>query len=155
MGYGELRSSISVNNPANTRFLEITVSNHDAYLAKKIVDQLADVSAKSMAEVMDTQAPNIMDYGQIPSGPSSPSLVKNSIIGAMIGFIIACGIIIVTYLMNDSIKTSEDIERYLGINTLGLIPMEEGVSKRKTHGRDATRKGRHRSHRKKRNQDGE
>ena len=44
------------------------------------------------------------------------------------------------YLLNDSIKTSEDIEKYLGINTLGLIPLEEGVSKRKTHGRDATAK---------------
>ncbi|MCR5543309.1 MAG: polysaccharide export protein [Eubacterium sp.] len=155
MSYGELKKSISVNNPANTRFLEITVSNNDAYLAKKIVDELADVSAKSMAEVMDTQAPNIMDYGQIPASPSSPSLIKNSIIGALIGFIIACGIIIVTYLMNDSIKTTEDIERYLGINTLGLIPLEEGVSKRRTHGRDATRKNRHRSRGKKREQDGE
>ena len=155
MSYGELKNSISVNNPANTRFLEITVSNNDAYLAKKIVDELADVSAKSMAEVMDTQAPNIMDYGQIPASPSSPSLIKNSIIGALIGFIIACGIIIVTYLMNDSIKTSEDIEKYLGINTLGLIPLEEGVSKKKTHGRDETSKARRRAHRKKRNQDGE
>ena len=140
MNYNQLRSSISVNNPANTRFLEVTVSNHDAFLAKKIVDELADVSAKSMAEVMDTQAPNIMDYGQVPTSPSSPSLVKNAIIGALLGFILACGIIIVMYLMNDSIKTSEDIEKYLGINTLGLVPLEEGVSKRKTHGRDATRK---------------
>ena len=155
MSYGELKGSISVNNPANTRFLEITVSNHDAYLAKKIVDELANVSAKSMAEVMDTQAPNIMDYGQIPAGPSSPSLLKNSVIGALIGFIIACGLIVVTYLMNDSIKTSEDIEKYLGINTLGLIPLEEGVSKKKTHGRDETSKARRKAHRKKRNQDGE
>ena len=146
MSYGELSRNIAVNNPTNTRFLEITVSNHDAYLSKKIVDELADVSAERMAEVMETQAPNIMDYGQVPDGPSSPNLIKNSIIGAMIGFIIACGIIVVLYLLNDSIKTSEDIERYLGINTLGLIPLEEGVSKRKTHGRDATAKKSHKHH---------
>ncbi|SNU06277.1 Capsular polysaccharide biosynthesis protein [Lachnospiraceae bacterium] len=138
MSYGELSSNITVNNPSNTRFLEITVSTHDAYLSKKIVDELADVSAERMAEVMETQAPNIMDYGQVPDGPSSPNLIKNSIIGAMIGFIIACGIIVILYLLNDSIKTSEDIEKYLGLNTLGLIPLEEGVSKRKTHGRDET-----------------
>ena len=139
MGYGELKSNVSVNNPANTRFLEITVNSGDAYLSKKIVDELADVSAERMAEVMETQAPNIMDYGQIPNSPSSPNLIKNSIIGAMIGFIIAAGIIIVIYLLNDSIKTSEDVERFLGLNTLGLIPLDEGVSKRKTHGHDPSR----------------
>lgn len=142
MSYGELRESVSVNNPSNTRFLEITVSNHDAYLAKKIVDELADVSAERMAEVMETQAPNIMDYGQIPESPSSPSLIKNSMIGAMLGFILICGIIVVMHLMNDTIRTSEDVEKYLGINTLGMIPLEEGVSKRRTHGKDATAKKR-------------
>ena len=146
MTVGELRENVTVNNPANTRFLEITVSNNDSYLAKKIVDELADVSAERMAEVMETQAPNIMDYGQIPENPSSPNLIKNSMIGAILGFIVACGIIVVMYLMNDTIKTSDDVEKYLGINTLGMIPLEEGVSKRKTHGKDATakQKGKHR-----------
>ena len=138
MTYGELKENISVNNPTNTRFLEITVSDHDAYLAKKIVDELADVSAERMAEVMETQAPNIMDYGQIPVSPSSPSLIKNAMIGGMLGFIVACGIIIVLYLLNDTIKTPEDVEKYLGLNTLGVIPLEEGVSKRKTRGKDST-----------------
>lgn len=142
--YGELKSNITVTNPTNTRFLEITVSNHDAYLAKKITDELADVSSEMMATVMDTEKPNIMDYGQIPAGPSSPSLVKNAAIGGMLGFIIFAAIVIITYLLNDSIHTSEDIERYLGINTLGSIPLEEGVSKRKTRGRDATHRRRRR-----------
>ena len=148
MSYGELRANITVNNPTNTRFLEITVNSHDAYLSKKIVDELADVSSARMAEVMETQAPNIMDYGQIPNSPSSPSLIKNSIIGAMIGFIIMCGIIVVMYLLNDTIRTTEDIERYLGLNTLGLIPLEEGVSKRRTHGKDSTVKKRFRAEQK-------
>lgn len=142
--YGELKQNISVTNPTNTRFLEITVSNHDAYLAKKITDELADVSSEMMATVMDTEKPNIMDYGQIPAGPSSPSLVKNAAIGGMLGFIIFAAIVIVTYLLNDSIHTSEDIEKYLGINTLGSIPLEEGVSKRKTRGKDATHRRRRR-----------
>jgi hypothetical protein len=43
-------------------------------------------------------------------------------------------------MMNDSIKTTDDVEKYLGINVLGLIPLEEGVSKRKTHGKDKTGK---------------
>ncbi len=141
MSYEELKGSITVNNPTNTRFLEITVSNHDAFLAKKIVDEVADVSAERMAEVMETQEPNIMDYGQIPDHPSEPSLIKNSVIGALIGFVVICGILTILYILNDSIKTTDDIEKYLGIETLGLIPLADGTSKRRSHGKDkATRK---------------
>ena len=58
----------------------------------------------------------------------------------VLGFVVICGIIIVLYLMNDGIHTSDDVERYLGLNTLGLIPLEEGVSKKRTHGRDEVHK---------------
>ena len=32
--------------------------------------------------------------------------------------------------------TTEDVEKYLGMNTLGIIPLEEGVSKKGTRGHD-------------------
>ena len=136
MSYDTLKGQISVNNPDNTRFLELTVKNNDAYLAKKIVDELTNVSVKKTAEVMETEPPNIMDYGQLPESPIAPSMKKNGIIGGLLGLVLACAIIIIRYMMNDSIKNGEDVERYLGLNVLGMIPLEEGVSKRKTHGHD-------------------
>ena len=87
---------------------------------------------------MDTEPPNIMDYGQLPDAPVAPSMKKNGIIGGLLGFVLACAIIILRYMMNDSIKTGEDVEKYLSLNVLGMIPLEEGVSKRKTHGHDRT-----------------
>ncbi len=140
MSFTQLRGSIAINNPTDTRFLEITVTNSDAFLAKKIVDKLTDVSVDKMESVMDTDKPSIMDYGHVSQSPASPSLTKNTVIGGMLGFVVICGIIIVLYLMNDGIHTSDDVERYLGLNTLGLIPLEEGVSKKRTRGRDEVHK---------------
>ena len=134
--YESLKGKISVNNPDNTRFLELTVKDTDAYLAKKIVDELTNVSVAKTAEVMETDPPNIMDYGQVADKPIAPSMKKNGIIGGLLGLVLACAIIILQYMMNDSIKTGEDVERYLNLNVLGMIPLEEGVSKRKTHGHD-------------------
>ncbi len=141
MSTNELISNITVENPTNSRFLKITVQNHDARMAKTIVDRISDVSKDQMGEIMETQGPNILDYGHIPETPTSPSLTKNAMIGAVLGFVLAAAIIIVIYLMNDAIQTTEDVEKYLGMNTLGLIPLEEGVSKRSTrgHDRDAAR----------------
>lgn len=136
MTYDEFVRNVSVDNPTNTRFIYITVRNHDAYMAKTIVDKLTDVSAERMGTIMETQPPNVADYGHVPEHQTSPSLTRNALLGAIVGFILAAAIIIVLHLMNDAIQTTEDVEKYLGINTLGLIPLEEGVSKRGTRGHD-------------------
>lgn len=134
--YEELQKKISVENRSDTRVLDITVRDHDAARAKKIVDNLSDVSREMMENIMETQAPNVIAYGQVPDRPASPSLVKNAVVGGLLGLLIICAIIIIRYLANDSIRTSEDVEKYLGLNTLGLVPLEEGTSRRRTHGRD-------------------
>ena len=136
MTYEQFVGSVSIDNPTNTRFIYITVNNHDAYMAKTIVDKLTDVSAERMGTIMETEPPNVADYGHIPEHQTSPSLTKNAIIGALLGFILSVACILVIYLMNDAIQTTEDVEKYLGINTLGLIPLEEGISKRGTRGHD-------------------
>ncbi len=136
MTYEQFVANVSVENPANTRFIYITVNHHDAYMAKTIVDKLTDVSAERMGTIMETEKPNVADYGHIPEHQTSPNVTKNSLIGAVLGFVFSAGIILVLHLMNDAINTTEDVERYLGMNTLGIIPLEEGVSKRGTRGHD-------------------
>jgi capsular polysaccharide biosynthesis protein len=48
----------------------------------------------------------------------------------MVGIVLTSLITLITYMMNDSIKTTEDIEKYLGMTTLGIIPIEEGANKK-------------------------
>ncbi len=136
MSYNEFVDNVTVDNPTNTRFIYVTVNHHDAYMAKTIVDKLTEVSVERMGSIMETQPPNIADEGHIPETPVSPNLAKNALIGAFAGFVLAIGAIVVLHLMNDAIQTTEDVEKYLGMNTLGLIPLEAGVSKRGTRGRD-------------------
>jgi capsular polysaccharide biosynthesis protein len=136
MTYEQFVSTVSVSNPTGTRFIFITVNNHDPYMAKTIVDKLTDVSAERMGTVMETQQPSVADYGNLAEHPTSPSLTKNALIGAILGFVLSAGVITVLYLLDDSIHTSEDVEKYLGMNTLGLIPLAEGTSKKATRGHD-------------------
>ena len=136
MSYEQFVANVTVENPTNTRFIYITVNNTDAYMAKTIVDKLADVSAERMGTIMETDPPNVADYGHIPENQTSPNVTKNALLGAIIGLVGCVGIILVLHLMNDAIHTTEDVEKYLGLNTLGLIPLEEGVSKKGTRGHD-------------------
>jgi capsular polysaccharide biosynthesis protein len=127
----ELIDMITVNTPENTRILEIEVRNPDAYVAKQLADAIAEVSAERMVSVMEMEKANIVEPGNLPLEPSSPNIKKNVIIGGIIGVFLSALCIILIYILNDSLKSAEDVERYLGLNTLGAIPMEEGVTKKK------------------------
>ncbi|MHB8130882.1 MAG: YveK family protein [Mobilitalea sp.] len=129
MTYEEMVEIISISNPSNTRILEITAEYPDAFLAKNIVDEFATVSANRIATIMDSEEPTIVEEGYVSPTPASPNTKKNIIIGGLIGAFLAAGIIIVLHLMDDTIKTAEDVEKYLGLSTLGLIPIESGAAK--------------------------
>lgn len=74
---------------------------------------------------MDLEAVNVVDTADIPDEKASPSLSKNGIIGGLLGVIIATAIILIVYLTNDTIKSQEDVEKYLQLSVLGTIPLME------------------------------
>lgn len=121
----ELAKMITVNTPNDTRILEIKVENEDPYLAKNIADALADISAVRISEVMDIEKVNIVEGGNLPEFPKSPDVKKYTLIGALLGAFLTAGIIIIIYLLNDTIKDADDIEKYLGLSMLASIPVKE------------------------------
>lgn len=121
-GYGALRSHISVVNPADTRILEITVTDPDPEMAKTIVNELADVSSAYIGRQMEVVPPKVIEEGVVPSAPTSPNVMKNTILGALAGLVIAAGIIVVRTIINDTIRSEDDVEKYLGIPVLASIP---------------------------------
>ena len=106
----DLRKTISINNPTDTRILEITVNNADSALAKEIVDK------------MEVVPPKIIEVGKIATIRTSPSVKKNAEIGFLLGFVACAAIVVVLTIMDDTIKTEEDIEKYLGISVLAKVP---------------------------------
>lgn len=129
MTYEGLAGIIKINNPSNTRILEIQAEYPNPLVAKQIVDEFSKVSCSQIAKIMATEQPSIVEEGYASPFPSSPNVKKNAVIGGLIGAFVAAAVIIVLHLMDDTLKSQEDIEKYLGLSTLGLIPIESGASK--------------------------
>lgn len=128
--YEEMNAKVSVTNQTDTRIIKITATDPDPVVAKEIADEVADVAKRTMAEIMVTDEPNIVEEGVVNKHPVSPNTLKNCAMAGVLGVFVTCFIIVVIYLMNDTIKTAEDVEKYLGISTLGSIPMD-GKRKKK------------------------
>jgi len=67
----------------------------------------------------------------MPINPVSPNIMKNTVIGAALGAFLAIAIVVVIFLMDDTVKTADDVEKYLGLNTLTSVPLKEGETKAK------------------------
>lgn len=130
MDYKELGNKVTVENPSDTRIMQITVTDKDPEVAKEITQDLAEVTARTVAKKMDVKSPTIIEKAYEAEEPDSPSLKKNIVIGALLGFILMAAAIVIQYLMNDTILKEEDIEKYLGINTLAQLPLVKGSKKR-------------------------
>lgn len=129
MTYEQLVNIITISNRTNTRILEIKAEYPDTHLAKQIVDEFAEVSRTQIAKIMATDEPTVVEDGYASPYPVSPNIKKNILIAGMVGALLSAGILIVLHLMDDTIKNSEDIEKYLGMTTLGMIPKEANSTK--------------------------
>ena len=75
---------------------------------------------------MDIDAVNVAETRPIcQPKKASPGCSKWALIGGLLGCLGISAIILIRYLMDDTIKSSDDIEKYLGLSTLALIPMKE------------------------------
>lgn len=125
--YGELLSHISISNETNTRIIKITVEYDDPVVAKDIANELANVSKEQIAQIMNVDEPRIVEPAIVAKSQSSPNNGKNVVIGALVGLFLALAFFTIRYIMDDTIKNADDIEKYLGLNTLASIPLEGGT----------------------------
>jgi capsular polysaccharide biosynthesis protein len=138
--YETLLSRITVANASDTRIISITVKDVSPEEARRIANEVRDVASSHITEVMDIEAVNVVDEANLPDidKPSEPSITKYTAIGAMVGIFICIAFLLIKYLADDTIRVSEDVEKYLELSTLGLIPIMEGESvksKKKRKGR--------------------
>lgn len=129
MEVGGLKGMISVSAPQDTRSIYITVNDTDAYRAQQIANKVREVAAIRICDIMKVEAVNVVDEAYIPTAPSSPNVLKNTLFGGIAGVAVAIAIIVIGFLMDDTIKTSDDVEKYLGLSVLGSIPVLEESKK--------------------------
>lgn len=140
----KLLKKISISNPQDTRVLYITATTESPSESMKLANEFMDVSLKYLPDTMSTNPPNVAQRAKMPDKKSGPSNSRNTLIGALLGFILACGILTVQYLKDDTIHSAEEFENYFGIMPIASIPEgsgdlfdkeEEGKKREKRKGR--------------------
>ena len=135
MKASELASTISVDTPSDTRVLQITVTSDDPKRAKDIADKVAQVSSKKICDIMKIEQVNVIEEGSMSEEPAVDTVQKWTLIGLALGIVLSCAVIIIRSMLDDTVKTTEDVEKYFDLSTLAVIPiseeMDDGLGKNK------------------------
>lgn len=120
--YEEVLDMLNLSVVTDTRIIKISVTSTDKEEAMNIANELAVKAEEQLPKLMDAPKPNIAERAILPKHKSSPSLTKNTMIGALLLLLLTLAILTVMYLMDDTLKSAEDVEKHFGIMPLTVIP---------------------------------
>ena len=120
--YEDVLAMLDLSVVTDTRILKINVTDTDPEEAAQIANSLALKAEKELPNLMDTPKPHIAETAIVPVDRSYPSLTKNTMIGALLCMLAVLAVLTVMYLMDDTIKSSEELEKAFGLMPLTVIP---------------------------------
>lgn len=130
IGEGQLRSNVSVNAVKDTEFIEIKVTNENATYAAKIANEIAQVFSKKVTEIYNISNVHIVDEAEVSSSPSNVNHMKDVIIFVFVGLVISVLYIIVLNMLDNTIKSTDNIEKEFGVPVLVSMPMDDIENKK-------------------------
>ncbi len=120
--YEELVEMIEAKSVEGTEIFSITVTSPSPQEAELLANSMAEILPDKISSIVEGSSVRIVDYAVTPAKKASPSLTKNTLIGAMVGFVLMCGIVVAQFLMDDKIHDSDYLTKTYDIPVLAVIP---------------------------------
>jgi capsular polysaccharide biosynthesis protein len=129
ISYDAFQKNVVIASVEDSRLFTVGFKNADPMTAKIVSDELAKQLTVAVFEIVGVENIRILDQAAVPQTPVAPSKSLNALNGGMLGFLIALFITIVLFLMKDTVKNEEDVEKLIGTPVLGSIPEFKGEAK--------------------------
>lgn len=129
----DLAKELTVTNPTDTAFVNITAETDDAQQATSIANSVA----KSLSSVVenslyaaDQKSPvklSLVQQAQEPTSPSSPKVALNMAIGIVAGLIVGVFVALIKDLLSTKVQESRDLQEVIDAPIMGRIPEDEAL----------------------------
>ena len=125
ISYTTFASKVNVSLVKDTEIIKIQVTDGNPALAADIANETSDVFMEVVKEIMRVENVQVIDPAQVPTSPVSPRPLMNIAIAGVLGIMLGVFIAFLKEFLDNSLKTPEDVEKYLGVPVLGTIPLVE------------------------------
>lgn len=131
MDENDLKNSVSVTATEDTEFIEISVKNEDPVLATKIANEMSKVFIENVKEFYKVENVHVVDAAEVPQSPYNVNHIKDVIIFAFVGAVIAVSYVLVSNMLDTTIKSEDDIEKIFKQTVLATMPLYDGTDGKK------------------------
>ena len=126
---GQLREKVDVSLVKDTEIIQIKVQDHDPETAANLANTIASAFSKQVIRIMNVENVQVLDEAIPQLSPVKPKKTMNIAISLVLGAMLGVLAAFILEFLDTSIKTPEDVEKYLGLPVIGTIPyLKEGES---------------------------
>jgi Capsular polysaccharide biosynthesis protein len=118
-----LSNKITVEAINDTSIMIIKVRDVDPIRTKQLTDKICEVFMNKAKVLFQLQNISVIDTAKVPGSPINSNPIRLIILSYILSFFVTYGFFYFFELINETIKTSEDIENILELNVLGTIPL--------------------------------
>ena len=118
----EVREMMEAEAVDSTEIFEVIITSPDPKEAKDIADAIAYILPKRISSIIEGTSAKIVDAAVTPAKPSSPSYLKNTVLGLILGMMLILGMILLKEVFDVTIKEEEDIEQISKYPILASVP---------------------------------
>ena len=125
-----LKDNITVSAVKDTELIQITVTNYYPDRASDIANEIAKVFTKKVGEIYNINNVYIVYEAERANTPYNINHIKDIAIFIAIGLIVSVGYVLISNLLDTTVKSAEDIEKELGVVALASIPLLKDDTKK-------------------------
>lgn len=120
--YREVREMLTAEAVNETEIFRVTVTSEDPEEAEKIAEAIAYILPKRIASIIEGTSAKIVDTAVLPGAPSSPNIMTNTLLGFLLGLVLAVGAIVLNELFDVTVRTEEDVSQSCKHPILASVP---------------------------------
>lgn len=133
LSYGQIGNLVNISNPSDTRILEIKATTNDSEFSAKVANSVMENGMDAVLEI-DAQAPYVIDRAIPVNVKVNRSASFYALMGALALTVVYCGVVFVQFVYKDTIKSSEDVNQFLGLAVLTVVPEDKQLKKKGKNG---------------------
>lgn len=123
----QIKSFISVDNPSNTRIIELTAITPNAEAAKQITSSICDIAQDKLIDIMGVDRISVVSKGNVGVEPARTKQINIILNSLFLGLIISVLVLMLITMGNNKITSAKEIENILELNVLGTIPYNKKI----------------------------
>ena len=128
MSPGSIGKNVVVTSQEESRILKLSYTDTNPKRAAAILNKLCEVAAPEIKTTLKITEFTQLDQAEVPTTPSKTNIARDTILAAAIGFVLSAAVLVVLFLLDDTIRNEDDVDRFLGLSTLTTIPISVDLS---------------------------